>query len=131
MNYIGSKLSLLDNIQQVLDQLIFTGFGPRLDLFAGTGASRFLKARGHVVYANDWQHYSKMTCVAHIEHDTLPEFRICCAMDTGDQDITSHIGSADLSQQWVGTTLRSGLPAQGAILFEPVARRVRCILRLL
>ena len=43
-----------------------------------------------------------MTCVAHIEHDTLPEFRICCAMDTGDQDITSHIGSADLSSNGSG-----------------------------
>lgn len=76
MNYIGSKYSLLPEIRRVLDKNNVPVDGVALDLFAGTGVvARFLKDRGYVVYANDWQYYSYLTCVAFIEHNDLPAFQ--------------------------------------------------------
>ena len=75
MNYIGSKFSLLSDIERVLDSNGVPATGTALDLFAGTGAvARLLKKRGHRTLANDWQWYSYLTCVAFIEHNSLPEF---------------------------------------------------------
>jgi adenine-specific DNA-methyltransferase len=75
MNYIGSKYSLLEEIGRLLDDHHISGNGMALDLFAGTGAvAQLLKQRGHIVYANDWQHYAYVTNVAFIEHNALPTF---------------------------------------------------------
>ncbi len=75
MNYIGSKYSLLPEIEAVLDRHNVPPGGPALDLFAGTGAvAQLLKQRGHIIYANDWQHYAYLTNVAFIEHNHLPPF---------------------------------------------------------
>jgi adenine-specific DNA-methyltransferase len=75
MNYIGSKYSLLEDIEAVLDTHKITKGGIALDLFAGTGAvAQLLKLRGYVTYANDWQNYSYLTNVAFIEYNELPAF---------------------------------------------------------
>lgn len=75
MNYIGSKYSLLPDITRVLDTFEVPKSGTALDLFAGTGmVAQLLKKRGHITYANDWQYYSHLTCVASIEYNTLPDF---------------------------------------------------------
>ncbi|MCX6344146.1 MAG: DNA adenine methylase [Armatimonadetes bacterium] len=75
MNYIGSKYSLLPEIQRVLAENAVPATGIALDIFAGTSAvAQFLKQRGHVVYANDWQHYSYLTCAALIELNSMPLF---------------------------------------------------------
>ena len=75
MNYIGSKHSLLPEIKRMLDENNVPVDGIALDLFAGTGVvARFLKNRGYIVYANDWQYYSYLACVAFIEHNGLPAF---------------------------------------------------------
>jgi adenine-specific DNA-methyltransferase len=75
MNYIGSKYSLLTKIESTLDAHQVPKDGIALDLFAGTAAvAQFLKSRGHVAYANDWQYYSYVTSIAFIEHNTFPTF---------------------------------------------------------
>ncbi len=75
MNYIGSKYSLLPEIERVLAENGVPSNGIALDIFAGTSAvAQFLKQRGHVVYANDWQHYSYLTCAALIELNSMPLF---------------------------------------------------------
>ena len=75
MNYIGSKYSLLPDIRRVLDEAGVPKSGIALDLFAGTGVvAQYLKERGHITYANDWQHYSYLTCIAYLEHNGLPGF---------------------------------------------------------
>lgn len=75
MNYIGSKLSLLPEIERILDENGIKPTGTALDLFAGTSVvAQFLKKRGHTVYANDWQRYSYLTSVAYIECGSMPEF---------------------------------------------------------
>lgn len=80
MNYIGSKFSLLPEIKQILDTNAIPADGIALDLFAGTGVvARFLKNRGYITYANDWQYYSYLACVAFIEHNKLPAFRTLLA----------------------------------------------------
>lgn len=75
MNYIGSKYSLLEEIESALDIYPVPREGVALDLFAGTGAvAQLLKLRGYVTYANDWQRYSYVTNVAFIELNALPDF---------------------------------------------------------
>lgn len=67
MNYIGSKHRLLGVIEGLLDEAGVPPNGVALDLFAGTGAvARRFKARGHTVYANDWQRYAYCTLVARV-----------------------------------------------------------------
>ena len=62
MNYIGSKYSLLDFLQETIDEV--TGLKPEdgyrfADLFAGTGiVGSTYKKRGCFVIANDIQYYS-------------------------------------------------------------------------
>ena len=75
MNYIGSKYSLLAEIESVLDGHSVPRNGIALDLFAGTGAvGQLLKLRGYVTYANDWQCYSYSTNVAFLVFNDFPEF---------------------------------------------------------
>ncbi len=75
MNYIGSKYSLLPEIERSLDEYGVPRDGAALDLFAGTGAvAQLLKRRGHMTFANDWQYYSYVTNVALIEHNAFPAF---------------------------------------------------------
>jgi adenine-specific DNA-methyltransferase len=80
MNYIGSKFSLLPDIKRVIDAAGVPPSGIALDLFAGTGVvAQLLKKRGHVAYANDWQYYSYLTCVAFLEHNQIPQFHALLA----------------------------------------------------
>lgn len=59
MNYIGSKLSLIDFLVDSMEQIAGKDTGVFADLFAGTGivGSTFRK-KGFEVIANDIQHYS-------------------------------------------------------------------------
>lgn len=75
MNYIGSKYSLLEHLESMLDDYGVPTAGIALDLFAGTAAvAQFLKLRGHITYANDWQRYSYVTGVAFVELNAFPQF---------------------------------------------------------
>jgi adenine-specific DNA-methyltransferase len=75
MNYIGSKYSLLSEIENVLDGHSVPRDGIALDLFSGTGAvGQLLKLRGYATYANDWQCYSYLTNVAFLAFNDFPKF---------------------------------------------------------
>lgn len=59
MNYIGSKLSLIDFLVDCIDQVCNQTNGVFADLFAGTGiVGSTYKKKGFKVLANDIQHYS-------------------------------------------------------------------------
>lgn len=59
MNYIGSKLSLLDFIEKSVDEVTQGNYTSACDLFAGTGVvGRMFKKKGVWVVANDIQWYS-------------------------------------------------------------------------
>lgn len=59
MNYIGSKLSLLNFLETSIDSVTKGEQKTFLDLFAGTGAvGLHFKKKGYKVYANDLQYYS-------------------------------------------------------------------------
>ena len=72
MNYIGSKFSLLDFLQETISQV--TGYidGKGLvfgDLFAGTGVvGSTYKEHGWTVIANDIQYYSFILTKHYIEN---------------------------------------------------------------
>jgi adenine-specific DNA-methyltransferase len=59
MNYLWSKLSLLQFIEQSIGQVVDREDYVFSDLFAGTGiVGRYFKEKGHKVIANDLQYYS-------------------------------------------------------------------------
>ena len=59
MNYIGSKASLLDFLEQSMEKVVDKKGGVFCDLFAGTGAvGSHFKKKGYKVIANDIQYYS-------------------------------------------------------------------------
>lgn len=74
MNYIGSKVSLLDFIDSVVDEFA-DSYNRRLvicDAFAGTGTvGFFFRQQGHIVIANDLQHYSYVINKNLIENPVL------------------------------------------------------------
>ena len=58
MNYIGSKLSLIDFLVNSVKQVSGKNNGVFADLFAGTGiVGSTFKQKGFEVLANDIQHY--------------------------------------------------------------------------
>lgn len=59
MNYIGSKLSLLEFLEESIDKVVDKNCHTFCDLFAGTGiVGRYFKKRGYKIIANDIQYYS-------------------------------------------------------------------------
>lgn len=59
MNYIGSKLSLLEFIEMSVDKITGGNYSSVCDLFAGTGAvGKHFKRKGKQIIANDIQGYS-------------------------------------------------------------------------
>ncbi len=59
MNYIGSKLSLLEFLEESINKVVDKDGGTFCDLFAGTGiVGRRFKEKGYKIVANDIQYYS-------------------------------------------------------------------------
>jgi adenine-specific DNA-methyltransferase len=59
MNYIGSKLSLLDFIEKSIEEVTTGEETSFCDIFAGTGAvGTHFKKKGYSITANDLQYYS-------------------------------------------------------------------------
>lgn len=69
MNYIGSKLSLLDFLDESIRKVVDQNCHIFCDLFAGTGAvGTYFKKRGYKVIANDIQYYSFVLNKQYIEN---------------------------------------------------------------
>lgn len=59
MNYIGSKLSLLEFLEESINKVIDKNCYTFCDLFAGTGiVGSYFKKKGYKIIANDIQYYS-------------------------------------------------------------------------
>lgn len=59
MNYVGSKLSLLEFLEESINKVVDKNCDTFCDLFAGTGiVGRYFKTRGYKIIANDIQYYS-------------------------------------------------------------------------
>ncbi len=59
MNYIGSKLSLLEFLEESINKVVDRDCDTFCDLFAGTGiVGSYFKKKGYRVIANDIQYYS-------------------------------------------------------------------------
>ena len=59
MNYIGSKLSLLNFLEESINKVVDKDCDTFCDLFAGTGiVGRYFKKKGYKIIANDIQYYS-------------------------------------------------------------------------
>src|SRR3989338_564496 len=59
MNYIGSKLSLLEFLEKSINKVVDKNCDTFCDLFAGTGiVGSYFKKKGYKIIANDIQYYS-------------------------------------------------------------------------
>ncbi len=75
MNYIGSKKSLLQFLEESISQVVGKKDFTFLDLFAGTGiVGQHFKSKGHKVIANDLQYYSFVLNKNYIENHQILEF---------------------------------------------------------
>ena len=70
LNYLGSKLRLLDFIEENVRKVTFEDAGI-CDLFAGSGCVSYKLSRSFPVVACDIQHYSKVICDALLNPSTL------------------------------------------------------------
>ena len=69
MNYIGSKLSLLEFLEKSIEKIVDKNSRVFCDLFAGTGAvGTYFKRKGYKVIANDIQYYSFVLNKQYIEN---------------------------------------------------------------
>lgn len=75
MNYIGSKKSLLQFLEESIYQIVGKKDFTFLDLFAGTGiVGQHFKSKGHKVIANDLQYYSFVLNKNYIENHQILKF---------------------------------------------------------
>ena len=75
MNYIGSKKSLLQFLEESIYQVVGKNDFIFLDLFAGTGAvGQHFKSKGHTIIANDLQYYSFVLNKNYIENYEILKF---------------------------------------------------------
>ena len=75
MNYIGSKLSLLDFLYESINSVIDNKEASFVDLFAGTGiVGRHFKSKNFSIIANDIQYYSYVLNKHYIENHKYLEF---------------------------------------------------------
>ena len=74
MNYIGSKLSLLEFLEESINKVVGKNCNTFCDLFAGTGAvGSFFKKKGYKIISNDIQYYSYVLNRHYIgNHKELP-----------------------------------------------------------
>jgi len=74
MNYIGSKLSLLNFLEESINKVVDKDCNTFCDLFAGTGiVGRYFKKKGYKIIANDIQYYSYVLNRHYIgNHKELP-----------------------------------------------------------
>ena len=75
MNYIGSKLSLLDFLYESIMYIIDSDCRIFCDLFAGTGiVGRYFKSKNFYIIANDIQYYSYVLNKHYIENHKYLSF---------------------------------------------------------
>ena len=76
MNYIGSKLSLLDFLYKSIISIIDKDCTTFCDLFAGTGiVGRYFKSKNFSIIANDIQYYSYVLNKHYIENHKYLSFK--------------------------------------------------------
>lgn len=70
LNYLGSKLRLLDFIEEQVES-VTPKEAAICDLFAGSGCVSYRLSQNHIVYTCDIQHYSKVICNAMLQRQTV------------------------------------------------------------
>jgi len=76
MNYIGSKLSLLDFLEESINKVVDNNCLVFCDLFAGTGiVGSYFKNKGYKIIANDIQYFSFVLNKHYIENHEYIEFQ--------------------------------------------------------
>jgi len=76
MNYIGSKLSLLEFLEESINKVVKKDCNIFCDLFAGTGVvGSYFKRKGYKIISNDIQYYSYVLNRHYIKNHRPLEFK--------------------------------------------------------
>ncbi|MDD3301222.1 MAG: DNA adenine methylase [Patescibacteria group bacterium] len=76
MNYIGSKLSLLEFLEESINKVVKKDCNVFCDLFAGTGVvGLYFKRKGYKIISNDIQYYSYVLNRHYIKNHRPLEFK--------------------------------------------------------
>lgn len=93
LNYLGSKLRLLDFIEENIDRVTPNGGGV-CDLFAGSGCVSYKISRLFPVISCDIQGYSKVLCNALISECTISNADVCCLLSTFNSEFAKKLESS-------------------------------------
>lgn len=74
MRYIGSKVNLLDKIQEVIDENVKEKVDVFMDLFSGTGTVGEYFKKDYRILSNDVLYFSYILQKARIESNSIPKF---------------------------------------------------------
>ena len=74
MRFIGSKINLLDKIQEVVNENVTEQDGIFMDLFSGTGTVGEHFKKEYRILSNDILYFSYILQKAKIENNTVPNF---------------------------------------------------------
>nr|P14871.1 RecName: Full=Type II methyltransferase M.FokI; Short=M.FokI; AltName: Full=Adenine-specific methyltransferase FokI; AltName: Full=Modification methylase FokI [Planomicrobium okeanokoites]AAA24926.1 methylase (MFokI) [Planomicrobium okeanokoites] len=74
MRFIGSKVNLLDNIQEVIEENVKDDAHVFMDLFSGTGIVGENFKKDYQVLSNDSLYFSYILLKAKIENNSIPNF---------------------------------------------------------
>ena len=78
MNYIGSKISIIDFIDETIDKFVDSKNSDLVfcDIFSGTATvGKYFKEKGYTIISNDIQYYSYMIAKHFIENNSDITFK--------------------------------------------------------
>lgn len=84
MRYIGSKINLLKNIEEVINENINEETNIFMDLFSGTGVVGEYFKKDYTIISNDILYFSYILQKAKIENNGIPEFNELKKIGIGD-----------------------------------------------
>lgn len=75
MRYIGSKLNLVENLEEVIKENVKDNSSCFMDLFSGTGVVGEYFKKHYTILSNDILYFSYIIQKAKIENNTIPSFK--------------------------------------------------------
>lgn len=93
LNYLGSKLRLLDFIEENVHHVTGRNLGV-CDLFAGTGCVSYRLSQSYPIYTCDIQEYSEVICNALLGEHNVPKTLVEMVLDAAKSDLANTLSGA-------------------------------------
>ena len=102
MNYIGSKFSILDFIDETINDFVKPKNNNLVlcDIFSGTGTvGKYFKKKGYTIISNDIEYYSYITAKHFIENNSDIDFKKL--KDNGISDVFKYLNELEGKQGFI------------------------------